>query len=300
MACAMRGISLDTSSMSIDASSLFCFGFGYCAGFLAERLRGAGYGVAGTSRTASDSAAIHTFGPQAPFQDAWLDGVTHLLISIPPGADGDPVLQAAGESLLRRAGQWRWIGYLSTTGVYGDHAGGWVDEDTPVNPAPGRSAWRARAEAGWLALHERHGLPVHLFRLAGIYGPGRNVLENVLAGTARRIDAPGQLFSRIHVADVATVLQASIARPHPGRIYNVCDNEPAPGADVTAYACKLAGVAPPPLVALAEAELSPMARSFYQDNRRVRNARISRELGVQLAYPTYREGLAALWAARRA
>ncbi len=285
--------------MMVPASALFCFGLGYSANVLAARLRREGIVVAGTRRTTGNDPHIKAFGPQHPFEDAWLEGVTHLLISIPPDAEGDPVLRAAGESLARRAQQFTWVGYLSTTGVYGDHGGASVDENTPVQPGPGRSTWRAQAEAQWQALHINHGLPLHLFRLAGIYGPGRNALVNALAGTARRIDAPGQLFSRIHVEDIATVLQASIAKPNPGAIYNVCDDEPAAGADVTTYACALAGVRAPPLISLAEAELSPMARSFYRDNRRVYNDRIKRELGVRLAYPGYREGLAALWAQMR-
>lgn len=285
--------------MTVPASALFCFGLGYSANILAPRLRREGFDVTGTSRAPENDPYMKAFGPQHPFADAWLDGITHLLISIPPDAEGDPVLRAAGESLARRAGQFAWVGYLSTTGVYGDHGGGVVDENTPVQPAPGRSTWRAQAEKQWLALHTDHGLPVHIFRLAGIYGPGRNALVNALAGTARRIDAPGQLFSRIHVADIASVLQASIAKPNPGAVYNVCDDEPAAAADVTAYACMLAGVPAPPLTRLAIAELSPMARSFYRDNRRVQNNRIKRELGARLAYPSYREGLSALWADMR-
>ncbi|MSP43699.1 MAG: SDR family oxidoreductase [Alphaproteobacteria bacterium] len=281
--------------MTARARSLFCFGFGYCARVLGARLGAEGWVVAGTSRSPGHDSTIHAFGPGAPFQERWLDDVTHLLISVAPDASGDPVLNAAGAFLAGRARQFKWVGYLSTTGVYGDRGGGWVDEETPVHPSPGRSTWRAGAEAGWMALHQAHGLPLHLLRLAGIYGPGRNALENVLAGTARRIDAPGQLFSRVHVEDIATVLQASIARPHPGRIYNVCDDEPAAGADVTAYACSLLGAPAPPLIALKDADLGPMARSFYQDNRRVRNDRIQRELGVRLAFPSYREGLSALW-----
>lgn len=290
---------LNTGSMTAHASRLFCFGFGYSAGVLAALLRAEGWTVTGTRRSPGDDPGMYAFGADAPFQDGWLEGVTHLLISIPPGSDGDPALMAAGAALARRARQFAWAGYLSTTGVYGDHGGGWVDEDTPLNPGPGRSTWRAAAEAGWMALHHAHGLPLHIFRLAGIYGPGRNALENVRAGKARRIDAPGQLFSRIHVADIASVLRASIAAPHPGRIYNVCDDEPAAGADVTAYACALTGAPLPPLIALKDAELGPMARSFYRDNRRVRNERIKSELGVRLAFPSYREGLAALWAEMR-
>lgn len=286
--------------MTHPARSLFCFGMGYSASRLAARAKDAGFQVAGTHRAPpAETPGIHAFGPGQPFQDAWLEGISHLLISIPPDAQGDPVLRAASHSLARRAAQFAWVGYLSTTGVYGDHAGGMVDESTPLRPAPGRSAWRAQAEAQWLALFRQHRLPVHIFRLAGIYGPGRNVLENVLAGTAKRIDKPGHVFSRIHVEDIATILQASMARPDPGAIYNVCDDEAAEGATVTAYACELAGAPVPTPIALEDATLSPMARSFYADNRRVSNQRIKRELGVRLAFPTYREGLAALWAGMR-
>ena len=278
--------------MSSPASMLFCFGLGYSARALAARL-GPDFIVRGTGRHPATPDLL-SFGPGKAFDDAWLEGVTHLLISIPPDAEGDPVLRAAGESLTRRAGQFAWAGYLSTTGVYGDHGGGKVDEATPLRPSPGRNAWRVAAEAGWRALQERHGLPLHVFRLAGIYGPGRNALEKVLAGTASRIDKPGHLFSRIHVEDIAAVLAASIARPNPGAVYNVCDDEAASSADVTAFAAGLLGLPPPPLMKLEEAGLSAMAQSFYRDSRRVDNRRVRQELGVQLAYPTYREGLRAL------
>ena len=189
-----------------------------------------------------------------------------------------------------------WIGYLSTTGVYGDTGGAWVDETATPAPTGARGRRRLAAENAWLAFGERHGLAVHVFRLAGIYGPGRNALATVRRGAAKRIDKPGHVFSRIHVADIAQVLAASIAKPNPGAIYNVCDDEPAPAADVVAHACALLGVAPPPLTPLDEADLSPMARSFYADNRRVSNARIKNELGVALRFPDYRAGLASLLA----
>ena len=194
-----------------------------------------------------------------------------------------------------------WIGYLSTTGVYGDTGGAWVDESAVHRRrAAARGRRRVKAERGWRALGAAHGVPVHVFRLAGIYGPGRNAIASVRRGAAKRIERPGQVFSRIHVADIAQVLAASIARPRAGAIYNVCDDEPAPGADVVAHACALLGVAPPPPVPLADAGLSPMARSFYADNRRVSNALIKEELGVELRYPDYRAGLAALLAEERA
>lgn len=278
---------------------LFCFGLGYSARALAGQLRAYGWVVCGTSRTVTTSPGNDQLlvfdGMQALAENA-LDNVSHLLISIPPDAQGDPVLRACGAGLIRRAGQFAWIGYLSTTGVYGNRDGGLVDETAVLRPNPGRSAWRAAAEAQWLGLHSAHAMPVHIFRLAGIYGPGSNALLAAQAAKAKRIDAPGHMFSRIHVDDIAAVLRASMARPNPGAIYNVCDDEPAESAAVTAYACELTGVALPPLVALADARLSPLARSFYLDNRRVDNSRIKRELGVTLAYPGYREGLRALWA----
>jgi nucleoside-diphosphate-sugar epimerase len=184
-----------------------------------------------------------------------------------------------------------WIGYLSTVGVYGDQSGALVDETATPLPNNERTKARAVAESGWLALGEEIGRPVQVFRLAGIYGPGRSALDKIAAGTARRVVKPGQVFNRIHVEDIATVLEASMARPRAGAVYNVADDEPAPPEDVVAYAAALLGVEPPPAVPFAEAELTPMARSFYSNLRRVCNARIKSELGVALAYPTYREGL---------
>jgi nucleoside-diphosphate-sugar epimerase len=217
-----------------------------------------------------------------------LAGVSHMLTSIAPDEQGDPVLDLHAADLEGV----EWAGYLGTTAVYGDRQGGWVDEDTPIEPTLARADRRARAEAAWLG----SGLPAHIFRLAGIYGPGRNAFVNLKEGTARRIVKPGQVFSRIHVEDIATVLEASIGRPRPGAVYNVCDDEPAPPDQVVTHAAELLGVEPPPAQDYETAELSPMARTFYRDNRRVRNRRIKEELGVRLAYPSYREGLAALLA----
>jgi nucleoside-diphosphate-sugar epimerase len=191
----------------------------------------------------------------------------------------------------------RWVGYLSTTGVYGTRDGGWVDETAELRPSSARGKHRVEAETEWLDLGRRHGVPVHTFRLAGIYGPSHSAFDALRDGAAKRIDAGAQVFSRIHVDDIANVLLASMARPRPGAIYNVCDDEPAAQADVVAYAAKLLGVEPPPLVPLAEAGLSPMARSFYADNKRVSNALIKKELDVTLTHPNYRAGLAAILAA---
>jgi nucleoside-diphosphate-sugar epimerase len=278
---------------------LFCFGLGFTAGVLADRLRHQGWRVRGTSRTAEGCRHLTargvdawTFDGTAALPPAALDDVTHVLVSAPPDADGDPVLRCHADDLAT-LGTLAWVGYLSTTGVYGDHGGAWVDEETPVAPDVPRSRRRAAAERQWLDL-AAGGLAVHLFRLAGIYGPGRSAIDTVRAGTARRIVKPGQVFCRIHVEDIVATLCASMARPRAGAVYNVCDDEPAPPQDVIAEACRLLGVAPPPDLPFAEADLSPMARSFYADNRRVRNDRIKAELGVVLRYPTYREGLRSL------
>lgn len=275
-------------------SHMLFFGFGYSAQVLARRLAKAGWSVSATARSAAGRAEIGEHGYRAVnfsgLAAADLEGITHLVISVPPGGYGDPVLSAHGALLQALARQIEWAGYLSTTGVYGDHGGAWVDEATPLTPNTERGARRVATEQAWLDT----GLPVHIFRLAGIYGPGRNPLQSVRDGSARRIVKPGQVFSRIHVADIAMVLEASIARPHPGRAYNVCDDEPCPPQDVIAYAAQLLGLPPPPEIPFGEATLSPMARSFYADSKRVSNARMKFELGVRLAYPTYRQGLAAL------
>ena len=289
---------------SARGKRLFCFGYGYSASALGALLAPAGWSLAGTCRTPEGCRALANTGVDAvPFSREAplagpaqsLAGTTHLLLSIPPDADGDPALDCHGADIAAMGGL-EWIGYLSTTGVYGDTGGAWVDERAIPSPSGGRGRRRLEAERGWLALGETHGLAVHVFRLAGIYGPGRNALATVRRGTAKRIAKPGQVFSRIHVADIAQVLATSIAKPRAGAIYNVCDDEPAPAADVVAHACALLGVAPPPLTPLEDADLSPMARSFYADNRRVSNDRIKSELGITLRYPDYRAGLATLLA----
>lgn len=275
--------------------TLLCFGLGYSAEVLAHRLLARGWRVVGTSRQAkrrqmleARGCRMYSFDRQTPLPATAFAGTTHVLTSIAPDERGDPVLDLH-RSDLSAAGL-DWAGYLGTTAVYGDRGGDWVDEATPIEPSLARADRRARAEAAWL----ESGLPVHIFRLAGIYGPGRNAFVNLKNGTARRIVKPGQVFSRIHVADIATVLEASIDRLNPGQIYNVCDDEPAPPQDVVVHAAELMGVEPPPEQDYDTAELSPMARTFYQDNRRVRNERIKSELKVRLAFPSYREGLMAL------
>ncbi|PZX11828.1 nucleoside-diphosphate-sugar epimerase [Palleronia aestuarii] len=278
---------------------LLSFGHGYSARALARQLLPAGWEITGTTRRAEKAEEIRSEGVTPllwPGTDPAPEIVraTHILVSAAPDEAGDPVLGACRDALSSAAPHLDWVGYLSTTGVYGDHGGGWIDEETPLAPSTRRGEQRVAAEAAWRALAAESGLPLHIFRLAGIYGPGRGPFAKVRNGTARRIVKPGQVFSRIHVDDIARVLVASIARPRPGAVYNVCDDDPAPPQDVIAHAADLLGVARPPEVAFEDAEMSPMARSFYAESKRVRNDRLHAELGVTLEYPTYRDGLAAL------
>lgn len=276
-------------------NTLLSLGHGYSASALAAWLIPLGWTVIGTCRDPSRADALRAAGVEPLLWPAdlapALARATHVLASAAPDAAGDPFLQVAGDALC--AANPAWVGYLSTTAVYGDHQGGWVDETTPVNPGSARAHQRVLAERQWLDT----GLPVHIFRLAGIYGPGRGPFEKVRDGSARRIIKPGQVFSRIHVADIAETLIASIARPNPGAIYNLCDDDPAPPEDVLSYAARLLGLPEPPAVPYDQAEMTPMARSFYAESKRVRNDRIKLELGVRLNYPDYRAGLAGLLAA---
>ncbi|MEA5159165.1 SDR family oxidoreductase [Cereibacter johrii] len=274
--------------------TLLSLGHGYSAQALAHRLLPQGWTVIGTTRSAAKAADLEAGGIEPLLWPGDLGPAlaraTHILASAAPGRDGDPFLATHGAELARARA--RWVGYLSTTGVYGDHAGGWVDEDTPLTPSTERGQARVGAERQWQAL----GLPLHIFRLAGIYGPGRGPFEKVRDGTARRIVKPGQVFSRIHVADIAQVLEASMQRPAPGAVYNVCDDDPAPPEDVLGYAAELLGLPPPPEVPYDEAEMTPMARSFYAESKRVRNDRIKARLGIALLHPDYRSGLRSLLA----
>ncbi|MCF8719931.1 SDR family oxidoreductase [Nitrospina gracilis] len=288
---------------SSTQKKLFCFGLGYVGSALAAALHGEGWSVSGTCRSEAKQRMLEERGWRVcPFDapdtvpDAapLLAGATHVLVTIAPkGEAGDVVLHHFGEMLMSLPNL-EWIGYLSTTGVYGDRDGDWVDEETPPAPTFPHQKRRAEAEAQWMRLAYKRALPVNLFRLAGIYGPGRNPLLKVRQGAAQRIDKPGLMFGRVHVADVVQVLKASIERPHPGRVYNVVDNCPAPPAEVTEFACKLLGIEPPPLIPFEEANLSEMGKSFYLTNKRVNNFRIKKELKVRLHYPDYREGLKAL------
>ena len=278
--------------------TLLSFGHGYSSQALGRLLLQRDWRVIGTTRSEDKAARLLQSGvepriwPGADMLPA-LDAATHLLISAAPDENGDPVLAALGSEIARRADQFAWVGYLSTTGVYGDHDGAWVDENTALTPATKRGIARKEAEAAWAAIP---GLPLHIFRLAGIYGPGRGPFSKVRNGTARRIIKQGQVFSRTHVADIARVLDASIKAPNPGAAYNVCDDDPAPPEDVIAYAAELLGMPIPPAEDFETAEMTPMARSFYAESKKVRNDRIKDELGVTLLYPDYKSGLRALFA----
>ncbi len=272
-------------------STLLSLGHGYSAQALARRLLPQGWRVIGTTRSPLRADTMRAEGVE-PF--LWpgdlgpaLASATHILASAAPDTAGDPFLQTVPDLRQARA---VWVGYLSTTGVYGDHKGAWIDETTPLTPVSDRGRQRVVAERQWLDT----GLPVHIFRLAGIYGPGRGPFEKVRDGTARRIIKPGQIFSRIHVDDIAQVLEASIRKPNPGAAYNVCDDNPAPPEDVLSHAAHLLGLPDPPAISFDKAEMSPMARSFYGESKRTRNDRIKTELGVRLLYPDYPAGLAAL------
>ena len=284
---------------------ILCIGLGYTALHLVTSLKKEGWKISGTCRTEEKQQILHAQGikssifredtPSLDLENA-MKGVTHLLISAPPTEDGDPILNKCREFITKND-TLQWVGYLSTTGVYGDHQGGWADETTPTNPPNKRSRQRVEAENAWLELWKTHQIPLHIFRLSGIYGAGigRNALEAVKAGTARRIDKNNQYFSRIHVEDIAQVLCASIAQPNPGNIYNLADDMPTSQAEVIEYASILLNTPPPPLIPFEQAGLTPMARSFYQNSRRMRNDKIKNELRIILDYPTYKEGLHQLY-----
>ena len=278
---------------------LLIFGHGYSAGFLTPLLTAQGWRVTGTTR--ADPGRVRAAGADPllwPGQEeavgAAIAQADAILCSVGPDAC-DPVLAALGAAIA--AARPRWLGYLSTTGVYGDHGGAWIDEDTPPVPLTARGRARVAAEAEWQALAAAIGAPLHIFRLAGIYGPGRGPFAKLRAGTARRIVKPGQVFSRIHGEDIATTVAAALARGGPGGIWNLCDDDPAPPEDVIAHAARLIGLPVPPAEDFATAALGPMARSFYGESKRVRNDRIKRDLGVVLRHSDYRSGLAAILAA---
>lgn len=278
---------------------LFCFGYGYSAEGLARKLSPRVTSVAGTRTSVPDIAEPNITlapykgdEPSAEVRDL-LSSATHVLVSIPPDLEGDPALRHYGTDMASLSDM-AWVGYLSTVGVYGDHKGAWVDETAAVRPISERSLRRARAEAEWLAFGREAGKRVEVFRLAGIYGPGRSVVDNLRNGTARRIVKAGQVFNRIHVDDIARVLAAAIDKETGHSIFNVSDDEPAPPEDVIAYAAEMMGLPVPPAIPFEEAGLSGMAASFWAETKRISNTRIRRDLGVELLYPTYREGLRAI------
>ncbi|MCB1537746.1 MAG: SDR family oxidoreductase [Rhodospirillales bacterium] len=299
-----------TNQTAPARKKLFCFGYGYVAQALAGALMAAEPGawtIAGTTRDLEKLRALKARGIQTylfdddhPLDDPFtaLEGTTHILLSVPPNDAGDPVFQFHADDIAALDGL-AWTGLLSSTAVYGDRDGGWVDEESEIRPTNKRGSRRALAESQWLSLYASDRLPVHVFRLAGIYGPGRSAIDAVHAGMTRRIDKPGHAFNRVHVDDVVGTLIASMARPHPGHAYNVSDDLPAPSHELIALACEIMRLPVPPLIPFSEVDQAPMARSFYLDNKRVKNGLIKSELGVTLKYPDYRSGLKACYEAER-
>jgi nucleoside-diphosphate-sugar epimerase len=291
-------------------STLICFGLGYSAEHFVEIFGQKFDRIVGTVRSSDRAAALNAH-PSGRLKALIFDGTATTmelqsaiaeadaaLVSVPPDDNGDPVLRACGD-ILAHAQRLRAIVYLSTIGVYGDRGGAWVDEATPPQPGAARSRERLAAEQAWLDFGARHNIAVAILRLAGIYGPGQNALVQIARGSARRIIKPGQVFNRIHVGDIAQAIDAVITRRVSG-IFNIADNEPTPPADPIVFAAQLMGADAPPEIPFAEAApmMSPMALSFWQECRRVRNDKLKRELGVSLRYPTYREGLRALFEAQ--
>jgi nucleoside-diphosphate-sugar epimerase len=268
---------------------LFCFGLGYCASHFADFLLPLGWKISGTCRSEDKLLNLSKKSIQGYLfnHKLNLDTVTHILLSIPPSIDDGDIVLNQYFTLLKNMPNLKWVGYLSTTGVYGNHNGDWVDENTMVKPTNKRSEYRVSAEKDWL----NSGLPAHIFRISGIYGQGRSAIDAIKNKTARRIDKPGQVFCRIHVEDICQILYASINNPNPGQIYNCADDYPSSQADVVLYAANLLQVEPPELVAIENSDLSQMALSFYEGCRRVSNRKIKEELGVKLKYPNYMSGL---------
>lgn len=281
--------------------SFFIFGFGYTADFFSRKLAQLGFDIVGTSRqqrkkAITDSSSITLIDFENPDIEHYLSQSTHILVSIPPVAGvGDLVLSHYADLIKRHAAHIKWFGYLSSTGVYGDYQGQWVDEESIFRPRSPSGILRLEAEQAWLAFAKENQLPLHLFRLAGIYGPGRNALERINSGKQFSIFKEGQVFSRIHVEDIVSVLIASLNRIHPLSIYNVADDEPEATHVVDAYAAFLLQRMPLPLVQIEDATLSLMEQAFYSSNRRVSNLKMKKELQVVLQYPSFREGLTQLW-----
>lgn len=281
---------------------LLCFGVGYSSQVIAARLMGEGWQVSGTTRSSARAAefeklgcAAHVFDGSEPRADVAraLQTTTHLLTSVPPTSDGDPVLIHHAADIAASPAL-KWIGYFSSIAVYGNAHGGWIDENSVANPASDRGKRRLLAEMAWLELGQKSHKRAMVFRLPGIYGPGRSALDDLKAGTARRIVKPDQVFNRIHVDDIANAVIAAIDSSAQAHVFNVTDDEPAPPQDVVAYAASLLAMPPPPQIGFDNADLTPMARSFYAECKRVSNTRMKTELGVVLTYPNYREGLRAI------
>ena len=283
-------------SANLKKNNLFCFGLGFAAQALAKRMRSNKWNISGTCRAKDRGSSlkelpVYSFDGTHATEEIRnaLTKATHLLISIPPEPSGDVVLKNFS-SQIAECKNLQWIGYISSTGVYGDTQGKWVDESSPLQPATELNVRRVEAEKSWLKM-----TPVMIFRCAAIYGPGRNLLVSVKEERAQRIEKPGLVFSRIHVEDLVRTLEASIKNPQPGEIYNVSDDKPSPPTETVEYACKLLNVKPPPLIPFDSAELSKIARGFYQTCKRVGNKKIKEELGIKLQYPDYRSGLDAIF-----
>jgi nucleoside-diphosphate-sugar epimerase len=287
-------------------SALICFGFGYCAEHFVDSFGDKFDRIVGTVRTAERAAILNAYnagrvravvfdGAATTELKGFIAEAAFVLVSAPPGDNGDPVIAACGD-LFAQGPSLQSIVYLSTIGVYGDQSGAWVDEQTPPKPESPRARQRLKAEQAWLDVGARNNVAVAILRLAGIYGPGQNALVQVARGKARRVIKPGQIFNRIHVADIAQAIDAAFARKASG-LFNVADDDPSPPADPIDFAARLIGAEPPAEIAFAAAApaMTPMALSFWQECRRVRNDKLKRELGVVLRYPTYREGLCALF-----
>jgi len=281
---------------------IFIFGAGYSARAFARSMAGEASWIGGTTRTEAKFATLSAAGIEpfafdgsgiSPEIATQLAKTTHLVASAGPNEAGDPVIAAAGGHILTTMPNLRWIGYLSTVGVYGNHDGAWIDETAECKPRAGRSDNRREAEKEWETLAGKRGVPLAMLRLSGIYGPGRNAFVNLQNGTARRIIKQGQIFNRIHVDDITGSL-AMLARTETGGIFNVTDDEPAPPQDVVEFAARLMGVEPPPEIDFETADLSPMARSFYGENKRVSNARL-KAAGYGFVHPNYREAFSAMW-----
>ncbi|HEX7759139.1 MAG TPA: NAD-dependent epimerase/dehydratase family protein [Caulobacteraceae bacterium] len=291
----------------MSGSRILIFGYGGVGAALGKRLKGENWSIAATARIpeAADALTAQDVTPLDPADGAavarQIQTIDAVLITAPPDEAGCPGLEALGPALLGRAAPAPWIGYLSTTGVYGDHAGRWVFEQTPPAPLSAEAVRRVEAEAAWRTLADSIGASLAVFRLPGLYGPGRSAFDRLRAGDARRLTKPGHVFSRLHLDDAAAAVAAALAHPQvrarPGAIYNLCDDEPAPSADVTAHAAYLLGLPVPAEEPVDLAALSPAGRRFWSETKRVSNAQAKAELGWRPAYPTYREGLAAILAA---